>query len=733
LTDDPHDFFGNRPDGGAAPDQRKTLEAKAADYDAVRKAVDDAGSFVRGLWVTYVSLGTYIVVAAASVTHRQLFLETPIKLPLLDVQLPLVAFFVVAPWFFLIFHFYLLLQLTLLAGKIGHYNALLWSALPPALEGASPERRLAAASDDLLRDQLRQQLPNDLLVQFLAGPRAMRERGLGRMLRLVAWATMVVGPLIVLLLVQYKFLPYQDEVTTWMQRAAVLVDLALLWRLWPAVASGRGALYWPKSWKALAGGLASLTIVAASLFALTFPRETMDETPLARAFHGVMVWPIEASAQAETEPKEWEKPERRAVATGCRAADVKALKTCWEDASKLRRLLGARVEWRQASLIEEKVWLALTPAARRVVAGTLRLREESFVDDEKLAKIEARARELKLAPHESERTLRIGPRKLVAADLTAADLRRADMRGANIDETLLRGAKLDGVQLDNASAMRAALDEAQLQGASLDRAQLQGASLDRAQLQGASLKGAQLQGASLKGAQLQGASLNLAQLHGASLDWAQLQGASLHWAQLQGASLNGAKLQGASLDWAYCYRASPAPERGTFAGTPRLGRESYDFLDRSKPLTDAMIEAWRVEWRKVFGDWSNTYVGKQIDKVIDARFGRLLEKSLDPKEDKALADAWTAASGQNFDSKAFTTGLIETACARDAAPYVARGILGSSTMLHAGEYIARFAAALRAGRADPAKCLGVVGFTEADWKYLDIFSPPPAMKKSPSR
>ena len=66
-----------------ATGRRTTLRHKADDFDAARATVDDAGSFVRGLWVTYVILGTYVTIAAASVTHRQLFLETPVALPLL--------------------------------------------------------------------------------------------------------------------------------------------------------------------------------------------------------------------------------------------------------------------------------------------------------------------------------------------------------------------------------------------------------------------------------------------------------------------------------------------------------------------------------------------------------------------------------------------------------------------------------------------------------------------------
>ena len=127
----------------------------------------------------FVTLGTYLVIAAGSVTHRQLFLETPIKLPLLDVELPLVAFFVIAPWFFVVFHFYLLLQLVLLTKKVARYVEILKAPFPGD-----------ATNDESIRN-LQLQLPNDILVQFLAGPRGDREGSVRFMLLIVAWVTIV--------------------------------------------------------------------------------------------------------------------------------------------------------------------------------------------------------------------------------------------------------------------------------------------------------------------------------------------------------------------------------------------------------------------------------------------------------------------------------------------------------------------------------------------------------------
>ena len=142
--------------------------------------------------------------------------------------------------------------------------------------------------------------------------------------------------------------------------------------------------------------------------------------------------------------------------------------------------------------------------------------------------------------------------ELQGANLTFAQLQGANLYSAKLQGANLRRANLDKAQLQVANLYEANLYEAdlrlaKLQGADLYRAKLQGADLTLAQLQGANLREAQLQVASLREAQLQGADLIGAQLQGASLRRAQLQGASLRRAQLQGVDLYRAKLQGANL------------------------------------------------------------------------------------------------------------------------------------------------------------------------------------------
>jgi hypothetical protein len=69
------------------------LAAKADDLEAIRAAVVDAAGISTGLWLSYLFVLFYLLVAAGGVTHRDLFFESPVKLPFLNVDLPLKGFF----------------------------------------------------------------------------------------------------------------------------------------------------------------------------------------------------------------------------------------------------------------------------------------------------------------------------------------------------------------------------------------------------------------------------------------------------------------------------------------------------------------------------------------------------------------------------------------------------------------------------------------------------------------
>ena len=63
------------------------------------KAVNDASGKAFALWLTFLSVWLIQRSTSGTTTHVQLLLETPVKLPLLNVDLPLFAFYEFAPIF----------------------------------------------------------------------------------------------------------------------------------------------------------------------------------------------------------------------------------------------------------------------------------------------------------------------------------------------------------------------------------------------------------------------------------------------------------------------------------------------------------------------------------------------------------------------------------------------------------------------------------------------------------
>src|SRR3954464_6596115 len=195
------------------------LAAQANDLESLRSAVVDAAGVGAGLWISYLFVVFYLLVSVGSVTHKDLFLETPVKLPFLGVDLPLKGFFWLGPALLLIVHAYVLLHFVMLAGKVGAFDQALRQQIP----------------DIDLRTRLRRQLPSNIFVQLLAGPRDDRNGIIGLMLWLIAMITLVIGPICLLVFFELQFLPYHHTGITGWQRVAVGVDLLLIWLFWPRI------------------------------------------------------------------------------------------------------------------------------------------------------------------------------------------------------------------------------------------------------------------------------------------------------------------------------------------------------------------------------------------------------------------------------------------------------------------------------------------------------------------
>ena len=71
----------------------------------------------RNAWLAFLALLTYLLVTLGGVSHKDLLLDSPVKLPIADVDIPLFGFFQYAPALLLLVYLSLLIQHVILARK----------------------------------------------------------------------------------------------------------------------------------------------------------------------------------------------------------------------------------------------------------------------------------------------------------------------------------------------------------------------------------------------------------------------------------------------------------------------------------------------------------------------------------------------------------------------------------------------------------------------------------------
>ncbi|MGB6767041.1 MAG: pentapeptide repeat-containing protein [Methyloceanibacter sp.] len=434
--------------------------------DEANGASDPASS----AWLAFLALLTYVVVTLASVSHKNLLLNSPVRLPIINADIPLVGFFQYAPALLLLVYLSLLVQHVILARKYRKFT--------DAITSYEMEMGTEQPARELVHSYV--------FSQIAAGPKPNLITKF--MMQLIVYVTFSVLPIITLLYFQIKFLPYHDVSITYWHRIAVMLGFAMLILLTPLMQNtGPTRRRWDikvgpqaEAWEA------SGTQVLLVLFLL----------PLVVGFSWLIA----------TVPNEWIDRRLGFVApTSVRVGP--------EDEAKLLNPLVRRVIYDRLPNDDDKGWWRRWLLSYRVLV----------VEDTDLGAGEGVNVVLR------ERNFRFA--LLSRSDLHRADLAWADLRAAQMWKTLAKGklkdGQLQGAFLQEAQLQGAQLNSAQLQGADLSKAQLQGAELNYANLQGADLRGAQLQGADLSYANLQGADLRGAQLQGAKLEAVQLQGADL--------------------------------------------------------------------------------------------------------------------------------------------------------------------------------------------------------------
>lgn len=466
--------------------------------DRLLSAADAAAKEDKTLYRAFLGVTLGLAAAVGFMSDLQLLLGGSVPFPGTDFTLKTVPFFAVVPLFYVMFHGYLLLQLSLLSRKLADFDREVES-LPVPQDKKDRKRRM--------------------ICPFLFSQVKLRtaQSDTNAMLVVALWATLGVVPVALLCWTQRQFLPDHDEAVTWLHRLYVLLDLALLWRFrhvfqpltteasidavsQQEVSGARRRVgvrtvvivHWIRRFAKrvwTTAGLATLLVAFVSIFILTVPDERVDciVTRLNSKFverilhrnlivrNKILVSGLELPDGLDARHKINEEVENALEHT--KGLDLTKRDLRYADFSG-SVLFNAEF---QGSNLEH---------AKFVGAD---LRGATFVDS-KFPKI-----------------------NLKAADLSGAWLQGVNLREAHLQAANFTGAQLQGAILKDAFLSGADLSSAVLDGASLVRTMLYGAILSNAQFRGTNLEGAKLNGATMVGANFHGSSLRLARTGGKSL------------------------------------------------------------------------------------------------------------------------------------------------------------------------------------------------------------------------
>jgi len=581
-------------------------------------AATAAAAHARSAYLTLLVFATYVAVAVGSTTHEQLLRGSTVSLPVLNVPLPIVGFFVIVPALLVLLHFNLLLQLYLLS-------------LPLHALRASIARLKFEPDRDLERLSL-------TAFSFAHAIAVRHESRVMRwLLRLVNWLTICFAPIAVLLLIQLRFLPYHSEPVTHWHRCVLVLDLIMLSLLWgrtirPASVRARGER--STIVRIAATSTAVGFLLAVSFFLLVIPGERLE----------LVSRSVGPSAHVEYV--------QHLLTRNLRVSS----KTLVQEAPH-PELIAAYVAARQPESVAWEVH------ARGLNLQGRDLRYGEF-NDARFFKGDFRG-------------ARLDGANLRSADLYGADFQGASLTGADLTSAALVGANLDDAVLPYSRLQLADLSYASMQGADASGAMLGSATmimvvLQNAKLEATNLSGADLRFANLQNAKMAAADLTQAALHGAELINADCRAASFGYARLGVTNFDRANLNLADFRFALPWRPDVEIKADDLkAGLEKWGRFDvpYGWILRGARIQH--IEKVTNESRLVPSFNEIERVTTMFDQNDPLKFW----KKTDPFA------SWGPAPAVPAYEHALVSFLSEMACARkDLAPAVVSRAASPSTM-----------------------------------------------------
>ncbi len=491
-----------------------TLEAeaaKAADLERLDKIVDNSSEKNRNFFIAYLGLLIYVQAIIFSTSDLKLLLPNQeLKLPLIDLGVPLVGFYFTIPIFIIALHFNFLQNL-----ESHHYKLMRWQQAHP--NNIVPRSRL-----------------NPFLFDF-----AILETNSG-FRSWVLWANNILcynlAP-ITLALLLFRYADRQDFPVTLWHYMAFVFDSYLVWRLRKALLANEQ----PED-------VIGVTIVEENL-PIEAQTDTTSRFGFIRFVGWLRYWIVRLWKGMLSFIVHFVEFVRDSLAY--RPHGIIGLIVLLELVLSFLIAGTDNDTFKRHVLVWAKSWSRMDSRPVEWVLPRIKIEptETVWQADEQALKIEAElAGESNWVKYFNEqgKGFRPDPTCLRLVDLYRQKMPRAQLSGLSLQGAYLSFTQMQGADLKYSVMEGANLGIAKLQGANLGGVQMQGANLGGAQMQGANLFSAQMQGANI-GAEMQGAIFSYAEMQGADLSSAQMQGSDLSSAQMQGADLIRAQTQGAML------------------------------------------------------------------------------------------------------------------------------------------------------------------------------------------
>jgi hypothetical protein len=193
----------------AEVDAAKALERVEKLLDKVR----ETGTDLRTVVIAFFGLLLYLDVTIVGIEDLALLVVGKVKLPLAEVEIPIVQFFWATPALVFLVHLHILVQHVLFSQQLFHFK----------------QEKEKIPSAETRKDLMRRVGGYPFIHWLLDGHHSP---AMQRLLDAVVPLFLFVWPLWTLILIEGRFLPYHDWSTTLWQGGIVVADLALIAWLW---------------------------------------------------------------------------------------------------------------------------------------------------------------------------------------------------------------------------------------------------------------------------------------------------------------------------------------------------------------------------------------------------------------------------------------------------------------------------------------------------------------------